>query len=934
MPERTDSPRPTSITRRAISSPARWLIALVCVVPPLAFAIGSTWADGYPGDVDVQNTVILECREQLSIDLVLEGGHLFSQAMRLGCELEAQSRSLSLAASAKPFITLGQADAELREMAELAATDIDRGNTALWGQARFRMAFLLHRYGALVGWSPETRTAVYDMLRNAHWPWQPIYQKGELDNWELPRAGAWTLAGEALGDAEMLQEGIDLLSLMAGRVARQGSPELNSPHYASHLWDNLVLMTEVQDAEARALVDALLGYVAMTAAHLYLPGGGLGSPQARGTRGGSSFVVDPDPNESHAISYIRLLLGDPDLEAEPAPMAALTHYALPDLTRSVFLDKGFGYEFRGRHFSFWTTPPAGRVTYDVGWRDLPTIPWQTVTLPGGSAQMGIMYGAAATASQDVSMGVYLRTPTPNATFTVLAHVHPTLPGWSDEDPDLADPGVGPPRMHERSTYQRFMHGRALIQLWDTSLEGNPGTQMHIPLYGDPGQGDQYHEVDSPLPNRWRIGRSGDVYVAILPLGSITSEALTTPNTGTLPYQHVELGELSGSIVELATTEQFATIEAYGDDLAGRLTQFLSSPELFGAKFVTASGEMMFLNYTTGERILGGVVQSDEPLRSGLMQSPFVSWDESTFALTLQRPSYDPIVLDFGDPTKPTAPHSVLVSRGGPLISDEVWVRWEGSLDDGSIDHYEVWMRTDAGERLVADDISASPGVFNPEGELEEATASFFVRAVDNVLESSRNSNVVHGVRVGPRDEEPPSAPGNLGGFALGPGVVLIWDASADNREVTSYRVYRSDPDPLEIEATQSPFVDTEGLAPDTDYTYHVRALDAAGNQSAASNTFLVRTKPEFEPPEPVRLFGSPVGSRIFLHWFLYEEDESGTGSYLIYRDGVFVTFASPLSNWWWDNNVEPGVTYTYTVYVWDVHANGSPPSNIVPVTAN
>ena len=70
-------------------------------------------------------------------------------------------------------------------------------------------------------------------------------------------------------------------------------------------------------------------------------------------------------------------------------------------------------------------------------------------------------------------------------------------------------------------------------------------------------------------------------------------------------------------------------------------------------------------------------------------------------------------------------------------------------------------------------------------------------------------------------------------------VSLSWGASTDNIGVAGYHVYRDKQLVQEVQGEQ--FTDT-GLTEDAEYTYEVRAFDAAGNQSEASNRINVRTE--------------------------------------------------------------------------------------------
>lgn len=90
------------------------------------------------------------------------------------------------------------------------------------------------------------------------------------------------------------------------------------------------------------------------------------------------------------------------------------------------------------------------------------------------------------------------------------------------------------------------------------------------------------------------------------------------------------------------------------------------------------------------------------------------------------------------------------------------------------------------------------------------------------------------------DTTPPSTPGSLAVTGTtSNSVSLSWNASTDNVGVTGYAVSRNG---TEIAtATGTTFTDT-GRTASTSYTYTVKARDAAGNSSGASNTVTATTR--------------------------------------------------------------------------------------------
>jgi chitodextrinase len=91
----------------------------------------------------------------------------------------------------------------------------------------------------------------------------------------------------------------------------------------------------------------------------------------------------------------------------------------------------------------------------------------------------------------------------------------------------------------------------------------------------------------------------------------------------------------------------------------------------------------------------------------------------------------------------------------------------------------------------------------------------------------------------PPDTSAPSAPTGLAaGSPTASSIRLDWNASSDDVGVAGYRVYRGS---TQVATTTATAATVTGLAPSTVYRFTVRAVDAAGNLSSASNRVTVST---------------------------------------------------------------------------------------------
>ncbi len=95
------------------------------------------------------------------------------------------------------------------------------------------------------------------------------------------------------------------------------------------------------------------------------------------------------------------------------------------------------------------------------------------------------------------------------------------------------------------------------------------------------------------------------------------------------------------------------------------------------------------------------------------------------------------------------------------------------------------------------------------------------------------------------DTQAPTAPGNVTAAPAVFAVTINWMASTDNVGVQSYRIYQSTTLLATIEGSSTSMT-ISGLNPDTQYTHAVKAVDAAGNESAGTSVTF-KTQPNTNP---------------------------------------------------------------------------------------
>ena len=211
-----------------------------------------------------------------------------------------------------------------------------------------------------------------------------------------------------------------------------------------------------------------------------------------------------------------------------------------------------------------------------------------------------------------------------------------------------------------------------------------------------------------------------------------------------------------------------------------------------------------------------------------------------------------------DTQAPTAPGAL---RSTAVTATSVSLAWNASTDNVGVVGYDVFR----GAARVGGDSSTSLTVT---GLTANTSYTFTVKARDAAGNVSPASNAVTVSTSGQAaDTQAPTAPGNLRVSGVtSNSVSLAWNASTDNVGVTRYDVTQNAAVTGGNAATT--FTAT-GLTPSTTYTYSIRARDAAGNLSGASNQVTATTSPANTGG------GGQVPGRAFIGYWHNFENGSG-----------------------------------------------------------
>jgi chitodextrinase len=187
----------------------------------------------------------------------------------------------------------------------------------------------------------------------------------------------------------------------------------------------------------------------------------------------------------------------------------------------------------------------------------------------------------------------------------------------------------------------------------------------------------------------------------------------------------------------------------------------------------------------------------------------------------------PLVATAPDDQPPSTPTGVKLS----LASKSVTVTWAASTDNVAVTGYRIYRNAAA----IATSTTTS---FTDSAVTQGSTYQYQVVALDKAGNASQLSS---GQTVVFPDTTKPSAPTNLTLTPAKASIALKWAASTDNVAVTAYRIYRSTTLIATVASPALSYTNT-GLKSGTSYSYHLVAIDAAGNAGAASATVSAKAK--------------------------------------------------------------------------------------------
>ncbi|RYZ18837.1 MAG: hypothetical protein EOP49_49135, partial [Sphingobacteriales bacterium] len=196
------------------------------------------------------------------------------------------------------------------------------------------------------------------------------------------------------------------------------------------------------------------------------------------------------------------------------------------------------------------------------------------------------------------------------------------------------------------------------------------------------------------------------------------------------------------------------------------------------------------------------------------------------------PGSNTVLINTPDTQAPGAPGNPSASG---ISQTSMTLNWTPAIDNVSVIGYNIYQD---GTKINTTIITVTNYLVS--GLTSNKSYAFYIQALDASGNSS-NSTVVNFTTLPPPDTQAPTAPANLVASSVtATSLTLTWNTATDNVSVTGYDVYRngSKINPGNVTGTS---YSVTGLTASTAYSFYVRALDAAANVSANSNTVNVTT---------------------------------------------------------------------------------------------
>jgi uncharacterized repeat protein (TIGR03806 family) len=272
-----------------------------------------------------------------------------------------------------------------------------------------------------------------------------------------------------------------------------------------------------------------------------------------------------------------------------------------------------------------------------------------------------------------------------------------------------------------------------------------------------------------------------------------------------------------------------------------------------------------------------------------------------------------------DTTAPSVPTNV---QAAAQSSTSIQVTWTASTDNAAVAGYRIFRN---GSTTVLATVTS--GTSYTDAGLTPATGyTYQVRAFDTAATPNVSGLSTSASAITLGDTTAPTVPAGVTATALSLTDIRIdWSASTDQggAGLAGYRIYRNGSSSIVATVTSGTTYTDSGLAPNTTYSYQVRAIDAATppNASALSTPVASATTQAdvTAPTVPTGVTATPQsGTQIRIDWTASTDVGVGVAGYRIYRDGsssILATVTNGTS--YTDSALTLNTAYSYQVLAFD-----------------
>ncbi len=274
-----------------------------------------------------------------------------------------------------------------------------------------------------------------------------------------------------------------------------------------------------------------------------------------------------------------------------------------------------------------------------------------------------------------------------------------------------------------------------------------------------------------------------------------------------------------------------------------------------------------------------------------------------------------------DTVAPSTPLNLVASGTTQTTTN---LSWSASTDNVGVTGYNVYQ----GVTLIG---TSATTTFAVTGLTPSTAYTFAVSARDAAGNQSGQSASAFATTLAPApDTTAPTAPTLVASGTTTSSTNLTWSGATDNVAVTGYDVYNNGV--LLGSTTTATTYAVTGLASSTTFAFTVKAKDAAGNSSLASNTVNVTTlTPDTTAPSaPTLSVSGTTSSGTSLSWTAATDNVAVTG-YNVYR-GTTLLGSTTTATTFAVTGLTASTAYTFYVQARDAAGNVSLASNTVNVT--